>query len=92
MSRPHVYFVGASGTAVKEHFTVPHPCKDPDDVKTKHSFLLSNHCPINLLGKDLMIALEIFILSTVEGLKIIKTETIFNQMVNVNYSPLTFAY
>lgn len=39
-----------------------------------------------------MIALGKSILSTVEGLKILKLETMVNQMVNVNYFPFTFAY
>lgn len=92
MSGRFVYSVGASGTTIRENFTIPRLCKDSDNVTIKHSFLLSEHCPINLLGRDLMITLGISILSTAEGLKIVKTETIMNQMVKTYRSPLLYVY
>lgn len=92
MSGRFIHSVEASGTTVRENVTVPLLCKDPDNVTIKHSFLFSDHCPINLLGRDLMISLGISILSTVEGLQIVKTNTIMTQMVKIHQSPLSYTY
>lgn len=39
----------------------------------KHRFLLSDVCPINLLGRDLLLTFRLNLLSTSEGMKIEKT-------------------
>lgn len=75
-----VYSVGASGAQVKEHFTVPLSCQppqtppEPPSSSIKHSFLLSNCCPLNLLGRDLMIVFGIHLKSTPDGVVVTSTE------------------
>lgn len=61
MSGNFVHSQGASGTVVKESFTVPLMCSntiDGDTASAKHGFLLSPHCPINLLSKRPYVTLE----------------------------------
>ena len=61
MSACFTHSVGASEKVVKKYFTSPLQCPDEDEMKTKHLFLLSKNCLINLLGRDLMIKLGISI-------------------------------
>jgi len=54
VSRNHVYSVSASGQVVKEKITIPIVCVTPDGFSFKHSFVLSELCPINLMGHILI--------------------------------------
>ncbi|XP_034002408.1 uncharacterized protein LOC117495322 [Trematomus bernacchii] len=69
-----IHSIGAAGVTVKEKFSVPLQCKDNGDAShpfptsVKHSFLLSSVCPINLLGRDLILRLGLDLISTTEGL------------------------
>lgn len=72
----HMYTLSASGEIVKEQFTKPVSCSDGGS-HTKHSFLLSSHCPINLLARDLMRTLGISLISTGEGIQVVKTADLF---------------
>lgn len=72
LSGNYVNSIGASGRIVKERFTVPLRCTD--STKTfKHAFLLSDCCPVNLLGRDLMCRLSVSLVSTPEGVETVKT-------------------
>ena len=69
LSGRYIHSMGASGKIVKENFTCPLSCSTKNSTM-KHSFLLSPNCPVNLLGRDLMIKLNLSLISTPEGLKI----------------------
>lgn len=79
LSGRHVFSTGASGTTIREQFTVPLTCEFGQGlippVKMKHSFLSSNVCPVNLLGRDLMIRLGISLISTPEGLRVLSGQS-----------------
>ena len=59
LSEKHVYSVGSSGQTIRENITVPLKCKDGPNTHFNHAFLLSEVCPINLMGRDLMCTLGI---------------------------------
>ena len=63
----------AAGIIVKEPFTVPLTCVDLDGIRLKHSFLLSECAPLNLLGRDLMCKLGLCIESTPDGVIVSKS-------------------
>ena len=81
LSGNHVYSVGLSGQTIRENITVPLKCTAVL-VKKKigrsyvffsnrlHAFLLSEVCPINLMGRDLMCKLGLCLISTPEGVKV----------------------
>ena len=46
--------ITAAGVAVRETFTTSLTCKDDQLGVFKHSFLYFDHCPVNLMGHDLM--------------------------------------
>jgi len=64
--------IAASGTLTKEWYTVPLTCKDSVEGIVKHSFLFSTCCPMNLLGRDLMCKLGICLISTPEGITLLR--------------------
>ncbi|CAL9706360.1 unnamed protein product [Knipowitschia caucasica] len=73
LSGRSVFSTSASGQTVPESFSVPIKCtwaNERNPATAKHSFLMSDLCPVNLLGRDLMIKWEVVITSTAEGLKI----------------------
>lgn len=76
LSGHHMYTLSASRETVKEQFTKLVSCFDGTDY-TKHSFLLSTHCPINLLARDLMRAQGISLISMGEGIQVVKTVNLF---------------
>lgn len=86
---------GASGVVTKEVFTTPLTCvygsmtDDEPDMTVKHSFLLSPVCPINLMGRDLMCALGLNLLSTPEGLQVHRQK---DTMTMVHFSANTPLY
>lgn len=45
--------MGSRGISVLESCSVPLSC-ELDDQMTKHSFIVSQNCPVNLMGRDLM--------------------------------------
>lgn len=74
-----VYLVGAAGMAVKESFSKPICCTDPGDEKAppltqKHSFLLSSVCPVNIPGRDLILAFGLNLLSAPDGLVVSRSD------------------
>ena len=74
LSGRFVFSVGAGGVTCKERFTKPVACSDNEGLfNIKHSFLLSPVCPINLIGRDLIVALGLSLISTPEGLEVVKT-------------------
>ena len=75
-----IQVVGAGGQPFKEKFTVPLSVRD-GDKQLKHSFLLSDQCPTNLLGRDLMCRLGLSVICTDAGLT-----------VTSNASPMIQAY
>ncbi len=91
----HAHSIGASGNVVREHFTVPLRCIGDAGKFFKHAFLLSDCCPVNLLGRDQMCRLGIGLISTPEGVKVTKADN-FEPYSHtfVKYSPdqLLFAY
>ena len=64
-----IQVVGAGGQPFKEKFTVPLSVRD-GDKQLKHSFLLSDQCPTNLLGRDLMCRLGLSVICTDAGLTV----------------------
>lgn len=70
LSGKHVYSVGSSGQTIRENITVPLKCEDGPHTNFKHAFLLSEVCPINLMGRDLMCKLGLCLISTSEGVKV----------------------
>jgi len=92
LSGNHVYSMSASGQVVKEKMTTPIACVTPDGLSFKHSFLLSELCPINLMGRDLMCKLGIILTSTPEGVKVmLQPDQVFTA-VQFDSSALTYAY
>ena len=54
----------AGGGTTLERFTVPLVVKDiqaDSEIHLKHAFLFSPVCPVNLLGRDLMCKLGMFV-------------------------------
>ena len=70
MSGRYENSIGASGKIIKERYTKP--LTGVDDVRGhfKHSFLFSQSCPVNLLGRNLMCGLGIGFVSTPEGVQV----------------------
>lgn len=65
-----MYSVGSSGQTIRENITVPLKCADGSNTSFKHAFLLSEVCPINLMGRDLMCKLGLCLISTSDGVKV----------------------
>jgi len=63
---------------MKEKLTIPLCCVTQQGQSVKHAFLLSELCPINLLGRDLMCRLSICLISTPDGLQVVNV-TDFHQ-------------
>jgi len=57
----------ASGHVVAEAFTTPLECSI-DGRKFEHSFLITQTCPVNLMGRDLLCKLGVSIHCTAEGI------------------------
>ncbi|XP_034399434.1 uncharacterized protein LOC117737514 isoform X3 [Cyclopterus lumpus] len=97
LSGRHVYSQGASGLTVVENFTTPMTSTHTDstdaepDITTKHSFLLSSLCPINLMGRDLMCSFGISLISTPTGLRVVR-QRIVTQMVKSTLCDPLFVY
>lgn len=89
MSGRTIETVGAGGIAMKERFTTPLSVVDLETGKQsrKHSFLLSQCCPINLLARDLMCEFGIVVICTEEGLQVKRVQDI--QFQGVHYNPLS---
>lgn len=62
--------MGSSGQACRDHYSVHIWC-EMDYQVTKHSFVVSKNCPINLLGRDLMCSLGIILHSTPDGVEVL---------------------
>ncbi|XP_049425162.1 uncharacterized protein LOC125884304 [Epinephelus fuscoguttatus] len=63
--------IGVAGVAIVEKYTAPLTCFDSDMGKSfKHSFLYSDKCPVNLMGRDLMCRLGIVLICTPEGVQV----------------------
>lgn len=73
MSGRYTKSIGASAEAVLEKYTTPLSCTDDVTGTFKHSLLLSNCCPINLMGRDMMCKLDICLVSTPEGIVVTRT-------------------
>ncbi|XP_065150387.1 uncharacterized protein [Paramisgurnus dabryanus] len=61
--------MSASGHIVREEFTAPLCCMH-DGNEFMHMFLLSDACPVNLMGRDLMCKMNASILCNNQGLSI----------------------
>ena len=73
MSGHFIFSQGASGATVKENFTKPLKCPvrfNKHPIRFEHDFLLSPCCPINLLGRDLMIVLGLNLVSSPDGVTV----------------------
>ncbi|XP_042272652.1 uncharacterized protein LOC121900407 [Thunnus maccoyii] len=94
MSGRYMKSVGASGDTVLEKYRFPLSCTDDVTGKFKHSLLLSNCCPINLMGRDVMCFLGICLVSTSKGVIVIRTSELEfpDTHVFVKYSPDTLLY
>ena len=63
--------MGSSGVPVSESCSVPLKC-ELDDQMIKRSFLVSQNCPVNLQGRDLMCHFGITLCSTPECIELLK--------------------
>lgn len=69
----YIYSIEAGGTGTEETLTMPLSCIDYGDETSsiqkqiKQSFILSEVCPINLLGRDLLLAQGLNLVSTPDG-------------------------
>ncbi len=70
LSGNFVWSTSASGHTVREDFTVPLRCEDENGTSFKHCFLLSQYCPQNLLGRDLMCKLGVCLLASPDGIQV----------------------
>lgn len=61
--------IGAGGKITCEHKTIPVHCK-LDEKQCHHQFLNSRVCPINLMGRDLMMKLGVSVIATEGSLTI----------------------
>lgn len=85
--------IGTSGHSVRDQYSVPLRC-DFGDQMTKHSFIVSKKCPVNLMGRDVMCCFGIILYSTPNGVKVLRSgdpdhpfsSGVLTQM--VKYSPL----
>ena len=92
LSGNQVYSMSASGQVVKEKMTTAIVCVTPDGLSFKHSFLLSELCPINLMGRDLMCKLGTILTSTPEGVKVmVQPDKVFTA-VQLDSLALTYPY
>ena len=69
----------AGGGSTLERFTVPLVVKDiqaDSEIHLKHAFLFSPVCPVNLLGRDLMCKLGMFVKCTGDGLVIDRFQSV----------------
>lgn len=76
MSARFIYSKSACGMVVREEFTMPILSSNTihgDTESVKHGFLLSPICPVNLLGRDMMLQPRISLISTPDGLKVNRT-------------------
>ena len=87
-----MFTLSASSQVVKEKITSPIVCVTPDGFSFKHSFLLSELCPINLMGRDLMFKLGIILISTPEGVRVTSQSYSVLSAVQFDPSALTYAY
>ncbi|XP_036003044.1 uncharacterized protein LOC118566100 [Fundulus heteroclitus] len=92
LSGSHVFSLSASGQVTKEQFTKPLTCVTPEGSSFKHSFLLSSLCPVNLLGRDLMIELGIVLISTPEGVLVSTGDRTVVSAVKYSPQNLLYAY
>ncbi|KAK5607050.1 hypothetical protein CRENBAI_008843 [Crenichthys baileyi] len=70
LSGRYVHSVSASGETVRESFSVPLKSSTPQGEQLKHSVLVSPLCPFNVMGRDLMLRLNIAITSNPDGLTV----------------------
>uniref|UniRef100_A0AAZ3S090 ribonuclease H n=1 Tax=Oncorhynchus tshawytscha TaxID=74940 RepID=A0AAZ3S090_ONCTS len=73
MSNEIVKTIGASGLPLREQVTMPLPVSFCEE-KCQHQFLYSDHCPVNLMGRDLLCKLGINITCGRTGLTVIHEE------------------
>uniref|UniRef100_A0A3Q3M0F2 ribonuclease H n=1 Tax=Mastacembelus armatus TaxID=205130 RepID=A0A3Q3M0F2_9TELE len=93
MTGNYIYSIGSSGQTVKEYLTKPLTCVHTLGHIFKHAFMLSPLCPINLLGRDLMIKLGISLISTPEGVQVAANEDLLTtHMVKHSSDSLMYAY
>ncbi|XP_047676510.1 uncharacterized protein LOC113649215 isoform X1 [Tachysurus fulvidraco] len=92
MSGRSLNSVGASGIIVKEKFTAPLRCVENNQQSFTFSFLLSECCPINLMGRDLICKLGINLISTPNGLKVCRSQIGEFQGVKWDPRPLLYVY
>lgn len=93
LSGRYTWSLSATGNTVKEKYSTPMICEWQTDeglMTSKHSFLISDVCPINLLGRDLMCTFNIVITSTPDGLKVSRYAD--NTSAFVHFSPTTPLY
>lgn len=70
VSGRYVKTIGATGIVVIEPYTTPLTVQHTEGeggVTFKHSFMWSDNCPVNLLGRDLMCKLRIVIIANEKG-------------------------
>ncbi|MGL4646345.1 MAG: hypothetical protein ACRCVL_04435 [Cetobacterium sp.] len=92
MSGRYLNSVGVSGIIVKEKFTAPLRCVENNQQSFPFSFLLSECCPINLMGRDLICKLGINVISTPKGLKVCTSQTGEFQGIKWDPRPLLYVY
>lgn len=71
-SSSHVVVRAAQGAIKRVPETEPLWLRDPEGISCQLSVLLLPECPVNLLGRDGLVALHLAIMPTPDGLKIIR--------------------
>jgi len=75
--------------------TIPLQCGDESHSSFQHAFLLSEVCPINLMGRDLMCKLGLCLISTPEGVRVLRLSDLAPNASHtfVHHTPnMTYAY
>ena len=66
---------------------------DLDDKVMRHSFLVSQNCPVNLMGRDLMCSFDIVLSFAPDGIKVLKKSQLpLYQMVKCGSDTLLYAH
>lgn len=87
--------VSSSEDLITEHYTTPLRSIDDRGLSFKHSFLLSDCCPLNLLGMDLLLDLGVCLMSTPTGIQMKRLsdfESLTGTFVKYSPDPLLYAY
>lgn len=85
-----ILVVGASGKPTPNPWSKKCKVIDEDGTEVTTTFVLSPHCPVNLLGRDLLVALNLSILADGTTLKVSKMDNTSLLVLESPSTPTTF--